>query len=56
MERIPVVCYLDSEIVGPIKLKLGGMIEGMGENILAKEFLDQLKLTRVRSVGHKCIF
>ena len=30
---------IDSEMAGPIKLKLGGMVESMQENILAKEFL-----------------
>ena len=29
---------IDSEMAGPIRLKLGGMVEGMGENVLAKEF------------------
>ena len=29
---------IDSEMAGPIKLKLGGMVEGMGENVFAKEF------------------
>ena len=29
---------IDSEMAGPIKLKLGRMVEGMGENVLAKEF------------------
>lgn len=29
---------IDSEMAGPIKLKLGGMVEGMQENVLAKEF------------------
>ena len=29
---------IDSEMAGPIKLKLGGMVEGMGENVLAKKF------------------
>ena len=29
---------IDSEMAGPIGLKLGGMVEGMCENDLAKEF------------------
>ena len=29
---------IDSEMAGRIRLKLGGMVEGMGENVLAKEF------------------
>ena len=32
------VLLIDSEMAGPIKLKLGGMVEGMQENVLAKEF------------------
>ena len=39
---------IDSEIAGSIRLKLGGMVEGMGENIRTKEFFDPLKLTGVR--------
>ena len=35
---------------GWIRLKLGGMIKGMQENVLSK-FFDLL--TRVRSVGHR---
>ena len=29
---------IDSEMAEPMRLKLGGMIKGMGENVLAKEF------------------
>ena len=29
---------IDSEMSGPSGLKLGVLIEGMGENVLAKEF------------------
>ena len=29
---------IDSEMAGPIGLKLGGLVEGMGEIVLAKEF------------------
>ena len=43
-------------MAGPIKLKLGGMVEGMGENVLAKEFFGSIELTGVRSVGHRCLF
>ena len=32
------VSLIDSEMAGRIRLKLGGMVEGMGENVLAKEF------------------
>ena len=43
-------------MAGPIKLKPCGMVEGMGENVLAKKFLDPLKLTGVGSLGHRCLF
>ena len=33
-------------MAGPIGLKLGGMIEGMGENVLAKEFFGSVKVDR----------
>ena len=43
-------------MAGPMGLKLGGMIEGMQENILTKEFfLDPSMMTVVRSVGRRCI-
>ena len=29
---------IDSEMAGPIKLELGGMVEGIAENVLAKKF------------------
>ena len=29
---------IDSEMAGPIRLKVGEMVEGMQENVLAKEF------------------
>ena len=29
---------IDSEMAGQIRLKLGGMVEGIAENVLAKEF------------------
>ena len=48
--------HIDSEMAGPMGLKLGGMIKGMQENILAKEFFDPLKLTGIRSMGHRCLF
>ena len=55
VQRILVALLLDSEMAGPIGLKLGGMIKGIAENVLAKEFLDPSKLTMVRSVGHRCL-
>ena len=35
---------VDSEMAGPIKLKLGGMVEGIAENVLAKEFLGSVNV------------
>ena len=43
-------------MAGPSKLKLGGMVEGMCENVLAKEFLDPTTYTRIRLVDHSCLF
>ena len=40
------VLPIDSEMAGPIKLKLGGMVEGMQENVLAKEFFGSVKVDR----------
>ena len=31
-------------MAGPIRLKLGGMVEGMGENDLAKEFFGSVEV------------
>ena len=33
-------------MAGPIRLKLGGMVEGMGENVLAKEFFGSVDIGR----------
>ena len=35
---------IDSEMAGPIKLKLGGMVEGIAENVLAKEFFGSVNV------------
>ena len=37
---------IDSEMAGRIRLKLGGMIKGMGENVLAKEFFGSDEVDR----------
>ena len=37
---------IDSEMAGRIGLKLGGMVEGMGENVLAKEFFGSVEVDR----------
>ena len=33
-------------MAGPIRLKLGGMVEGMQENVLAKEFFGSVNVDR----------
>ena len=33
-------------MAGPIGLKLGGVVEGMGENVLAKEFFGSVDVDR----------
>ena len=33
-------------MAGPTKLKIGGMVEGLGENVLAKEFFGSVKVDR----------
>ena len=38
-------------MAGPIKLKLGGMIKGMGENVLAKEFFGSVEVDRGQVSG-----
>ena len=37
---------IDSEMTGPSGLKLGGMIEGMWENVLTKEFFGSINIHR----------
>ena len=37
---------IDSEIAGPSELKLGGMVEGICENVLAKEFFGSDEVDR----------
>ena len=48
---------IDSEMTGPSGLKLGGMIEGICENVLAKEFFGsdhqgQVGVPHVPLLGH----
>ena len=38
VENCVCLSLIDSEMAGPIELKLGMIVEGMGEKILAKEF------------------
>ena len=42
---------MDSEMAGPIGLKLGGMVEGMREDVLAKEFFGSVKVDRGQVCG-----
>ena len=35
---------IDSKMAGWIGPKLGGMVEGMGENVLAKEFFGSVNI------------
>ena len=37
---------IDSEMAGQIRLKLGGMVEGIAENVLAKEFSGSINVDR----------
>ena len=42
---------IDSEMAGRIRLKLGGMVEDMQENVLAKEFLGSVEVDRGQVSG-----
>ena len=42
---------IDSEMAGPIRLKVGGMVEGMQENVLAKEFFGSAEVDRGQVSG-----
>ena len=42
---------IDSEMVGPIKLKLGGMVEGIAENVLAKKFFGSAEVDQGQVSG-----
>ena len=37
---------IDSDMAGLIRLKLGGMVEGVGENVLAKKFFGSVEVDR----------
>ena len=54
-ENSSCLLLIDSEMAGPIKLKLGGMVEDMWDNILTKEYFDPSTLTAAGS-GHRCLF
>ena len=45
-ENSRVLSLIDSEMAGRIRLKLGGMVEGMQENVLAKEFFGSVEVDR----------
>ena len=38
-------------MAGPIRLKVGGMVEGMQENVLAKEFFGSVNVDRGQVCG-----
>ena len=38
-------------MAGPIKLKLGGMVEGIAENVLAKKFFGSVEVDRCQVGG-----
>ena len=38
-------------MAGPIRLKLGGMVDGMCENVLAKEFFGSVEVDRGQVSG-----
>ena len=40
------VSLIDSHMAGRIRLKLGGMVEGMQENVLAKKFFGSIEVDR----------
>ena len=42
---------IDSEMAGRIRLKLGGMVEDMQENVLAKEFFGSVNVDRGQVCG-----
>ena len=42
---------IDSKMAGPIRLKVGGMVEGMQENVLAKKFFGSVEVDRGRVGG-----
>ena len=42
---------IDSEMAGRIRLKLGGMIKGMCENVLAKKFVGSVEVDRGQVSG-----
>ena len=42
---------ISSQVLGPIGLKLGGMIKGMQENVLAKEFFGSVEVDRGQVSG-----
>ena len=47
---------ISSQVLEPIRLKLGRMIKGMHGNVPKKKYFDPLMLTGVRLVGHRCLF
>ena len=50
-ENFRFLSLIDSEMAGQIRLKLGGMIKGMCENVLAKEFFGSDEVDRGQVSG-----
>ena len=50
-ENSRALSLIDSEMAGRIGLKLGGMVEGMCENVLAKEFFGSVEVDRGQVSG-----
>ena len=47
---------IDSKMAGRIKLKLGEMVEGMGENVLAKKFFGSVEVDQGQVGGPQVPF
>ena len=50
-ENSRALTLIGSEMAGPIGLKLGGVVEGMCENVLAKEFFGSVEVDRGQVSG-----
>ena len=50
-ENSRALTLIDPEMAGPIGLKLGGMVEDMFQNVLAKEFFGSVEVDRGQVSG-----
>ena len=50
-ENSSALTLIDSEMAGPIGLTIGGMVEGMQENVLVKEFFGSVEVDRGQVSG-----